>query len=181
MLIASRRNCMKYTLQKILLAILTIGLIYACGGSKKVSSTKQKTSYRKKNISESKLRNNLVKTAKKYNGVRYKAAGTTKSGMDCSGLVFTVFQENDIALPRSSVEQSRIGKDIKLKNVQIGDLLFFQNNPKKKEINHVGMVIDFDGDEILFIHSSTQKGVIVSSLNEAYHSKTFIKAKDVIQ
>ena len=101
--------------------------------------------------------------------------------MDCSGLVTTVFKENDIALPRSSVEQSRVGDQIKLKNVQPGDLLFFENNPNKRVINHVGMVIDIDGDEVIFMHSSTQKGVMISSMNEAYHAKTFVLARDVIK
>ena len=175
------------SLKTFIVLIFSLGVLYSCGSSKKSTTKKHTTAVKKKQapkhrtVSNSKLRNNLVSTAKKYNGTKYKAAGTTKAGMDCSGLVFTVFKENDIDLPRSSVEQSKIGKDLKLSNVQIGDLLFFNNNPKRNVINHVGMVIEIDGDEILFIHASTLKGVMVSSMNEDYHKRTFIKAKDVVR
>ncbi len=168
-------------LKNFFLVLFTMLLLASCGSSKKTTYSKKKKTTSTRKVSPSKLRNNLVKTAKKYNGVKYKAGGTTNAGMDCSGLVTTVFKENDIALPRSSVEQSRVGDQIKLKNVQPGDLLFFENNPNKRVINHVGMVIDIDGDEVIFMHSSTQKGVMISSMNEAYHAKTFVLARDVIK
>ncbi len=42
---------------------------------------------------------NVVEHAKEFNGVRYKYGGTTKKGMDCSGLVFTSFKKENISLP----------------------------------------------------------------------------------
>ena len=86
----------------ILIFIFSLSVLYSCGSSRKSTTKKHTTAVKKKQapkqrtVSNNKLRNNLVNTAKKYNGVKYKAAGTTKAGMDCSGLVYTVFQENDI-------------------------------------------------------------------------------------
>lgn len=131
-------------------------------------------------VSDKKLRKKLVKTALKYEGTRYRGGGTTKKGMDCSGLIFAVFKEHGITMPRRSIDQGRKGRDIKLKKVKEGDLLFFNNNPKRNVINHVGMVVNIKGDEILFIHASSKKGVMISSLKEPYHMRTFIKAKAIV-
>jgi cell wall-associated NlpC family hydrolase len=131
-------------------------------------------------MSDKKLRKKLVKTALKYEGTKYRGGGTTDQGMDCSGLIYTVFEEHGISLPRSSIDQGRQGRDIELKKVKKGDLLFFNNNPKRNVINHVGMVIEIDGDEIIFIHTSSQSGVIISSLKEPYHMRTFVKAKAIL-
>ena len=62
---------------------------------------------------------------------------------------------------------------------QKGDLIFFTTNGRGY-INHVGMVIDIVGDEIKFIHSSTSKGVIISSTKEHYYQKTFAQINRVI-
>lgn len=119
----------------------------------------------------------LLEIANSYKGVSYKAGGSTKNGMDCSGLVNTSFKQIGIDLPRSSSAISTKGKDIDLKDVKEGDLLFFDIARLKGGINHVGLVTSIDNDEILFIHSTTSKGVIISSMNEAYWKKEFVKAK----
>jgi hypothetical protein len=46
-------------------------------------------------------------------------------------------------------------------------------------INHVGLVIDVNSDEIKFIHSATSKGVIISSTKEEYYNKTFTQANRI--
>jgi len=60
-----------------------------------------------------------------------------------------------------------------------GDLVFFRTNGRGV-ISHVGMVIENDGEEIKFIHSSTSKGVIISSTKEPYYKRTFAQANRVI-
>ena len=94
--------------------------------------------------------------------VHYRAGGTTPDGFDCSGLMYATFKKFDIILPRSSVDMAKIGRVLSTNEIQKGDLIFFKTNGRKV-INHVGMVIEVTEDEIKFIHSSTQKGVIVSS------------------
>lgn len=114
-----------------------------------------------------------------YDGVKYRSGGTTASGMDCSGLVSTVFKAHNISLPRTSNDMSKVGKKLKWDEIQKGDLIFFKTNGKSV-INHVGLVTEVKGDEILFIHSSVQRGVIISSTNEPYYQKAFAQANRVL-
>ena len=130
---------------------------------------------------ESYLAQQIVNNAMEFEGVRYRGGGTTKDGMDCSGMVYATFRIFDITLPRSSHEMAKAGNEIKLGDVRKGDLLFFANN-RRRGINHVGLVVEIKPDgEVLFLHSSSSSGVIVSSMNEAYHSRTFVQAGRVIE
>ena len=122
----------------------------------------------------------LIDTATANLGVKYKAGGTTKNGYDCSGLVFTTFQAEKITMPRSSYEQSKIGKIISFDDAEKGDLIFFRTN-KSKQINHVGLITERTGAEIKFIHSSTSKGVIISSTKEPYYQNSFVQINRVIE
>lgn len=118
----------------------------------------------------------VVETALTFTGVRYKYGGTNRKGMDCSGLLYTSFLEHDIALPRTSAMLSEEGEKIKVKKVQKGDLLFFKTSRGRTKINHVGLVVDVKDEEVKFIHSTTSRGVIVSSLREGYWNHAFVKA-----
>jgi cell wall-associated NlpC family hydrolase len=124
--------------------------------------------------------NDIINTALTYSGVRYKYGGTTKKGMDCSGLLFVSFKENDIAFPRVSSAMANQGKRIRVNQVEKGDLLFFKTSRRGKKINHVGLVVAVENDEIKFIHASTSRGVIVSSLREGYWNYSFVKATRVL-
>ena len=75
----------------------------------------------------------VVETALEYTGVRYKFGGTTRKGMDCSGLLYVSFLKNDIPLPRTSHLIAQEGKRIQVSQLQKGDLLFFQDPAGRKE------------------------------------------------
>lgn len=122
--------------------------------------------------------NDVVSSAMHYLGTKYKYGGTTKKGMDCSGLVYTSLLENNIDFRRSSYEMSQEGEEIKLKKVQIGDLLFFTTG-KSRRVNHVGMVVALEGDDVKFIHSTTSRGVIISSIKEGYWSNAYNSARRI--
>lgn len=132
---------------------------------------------------ESYLARQIVNNAMQFEGVRYRGGGTTTAGMDCSGMVYATFQIFDITLPRSSASMAvGAGHEVKLEEVKAGDLLFFDNNRRHRGINHVGLVTEVTADgEIKFIHSSSSHGVMVSSMNEPYNSRTFIQANRVIE
>lgn len=121
----------------------------------------------------------LIRSAMQYEGVRYRGGGTTTAGMDCSGLVSTVFKTHDISLPRSSRDMSKVGQKLKLRDVKKGDLVFFKTS-NRGVINHVGLVTEVRGEEILFIHSSVQRGVIISSTKEPYYQRTFAQANRIL-
>lgn len=122
----------------------------------------------------------IINSALAFSGTPYKFGGTTKRGMDCSGLLYVAFSEHNITLPRVSYNMANEGKEIRVKDVEKGDLLFFRTSKKRKRINHVGLVVATDNNEIKFVHASTSRGVIVSSLREGYWNYAFVKATRVL-
>ncbi|MDE5786572.1 MAG: C40 family peptidase, partial [Duncaniella sp.] len=114
----------------------------------------------------------LLTEAKKWLGTPYKYGGEDKSGVDCSGLVLSVFRDAlNIKLPRSSSKQKEFSSDISKRDLIPGDLLFFATTGGGK-VSHVGMYIG----EGKMVHSSTSRGVMVSRIEEDYFVKTFAGA-----
>jgi cell wall-associated NlpC family hydrolase len=148
--------------------------------SKKLDQKKEKLTKSEKRKTN-RLADELIDVATENLGVKYKYGGTTKAGYDCSGLMYAIFDSHNITLPHNSYQQSKIGTviDTKHKEAQKGDLIFFKTN-KNSQINHVGIVIEVNDDEIRFIHSSTSKGVIISSTKEPYYKKTFVQLNRVL-
>ena len=126
------------------------------------------------------LANTIVNNAKTYIGTKYKFGGITKKGMDCSGLIYVSFKQERIPLSRISRDMAKQGKKIILKNTRKGDLLFFKTSKSRKTINHVGLVINSKKGAIEFIHATTSKGVITSSLSEPYWNTAFVEARRVL-
>ncbi|MFM2214570.1 MAG: hypothetical protein RL427_1833 [Bacteroidota bacterium] len=129
---------------------------------------------------ESYLAEQLINVASDNLGIVYHAGGTNKNGFDCSGLIFSTFKKFDITLPRSSNEMALIGNKTNLSNAKKGDLVFFVNRGQHR-INHVGMVVEVTEDDVKFIHSSTQNGVVISSMNEPYYKRTFVQINRVVE
>lgn len=143
-------------MKKIFVFLLLSIVFVSCKSTSTVAGkSTSKNESKKENRS---LVKNLIDTATDNIGVKYKAGGTTKSGFDCSGLVYTTFESENIKLPRSSFEQAKIGKVIPLNDAKKGDLIFFKTN-KSRQINHVGLITEVNSDEIKFVHSSTSKGL----------------------
>ena len=123
----------------------------------------------------------LIAVASQHIGTRYRGGGTTSAGFDCSGLMFSTFKHIDMTLPRSSSSMAvGAGYKIDRSQAQKGDLIFFTTNGRGS-INHVGMITEINGDEIKFIHSSVQAGVIISSTEEPYYKKRFIQINRVLE
>jgi murein DD-endopeptidase / murein LD-carboxypeptidase len=114
----------------------------------------------------------IIKTAKKYLGVAHCMGGKSFKCTDCSGLLVMVFDQHDINFPHDSEEQARYGKIISVKNqLKKGDLVFFIKSYKtNKFITHSGIYIGNNE----FIHTSTRKGVIITSINDPWWNDKFI-------
>lgn len=123
----------------------------------------------------------LIAKASQHIGTRYRGGGTTSAGFDCSGLMFSTFKNIDMTLPRSSSSMAAgAGYRIERSQAQKGDLIFFTTNGRGS-INHVGMITEINGDEIKFIHSSVQAGVIISSTEEPYYKRRFVQINRVLE
>ncbi|MFV8225048.1 C40 family peptidase [Christiangramia aquimixticola] len=167
---------------------LTVMLLSSCGTRSKVITQKEdrspRQSHRYEDLEKPEAVENVAEeiaaNAKKFEGTKYKYGGTTESGMDCSGLVYVSFLEEGISLPRTSRDMSLQGRRLYLDEVTQGDLLFFETNKNRKVINHVGLVVAVNDEHIYFIHSSTSRGVIISSLSESFWKNNFVMARRVI-
>lgn len=112
-----------------------------------------------------------------YLNTPYLWGGTSKRGIDCSAFVQNVmYQSLGILLPRTSNEQSFTGSDVSKSELKFGDLLFFDTRGRGR-VSHVGIYLG-DG---YFVHSGRKTGVAVASLESDYYSRTFLKAKRVIE
>ncbi len=116
---------------------------------------------------------NIIKEAKKFKGVPYRTGGMDKKGMDCSGLLFRAYASNDFSIPRVSSDQVKFGEEIRLKDVQLGDWVFFATG-KVGLINHVGLVTK-ERPSISFIHASTTYGVREDLLYQKFWLDRIVK------
>jgi cell wall-associated NlpC family hydrolase len=168
-------------LKKILFISIILISFSNCKSSKqtKTKSSKKATTYTKTKDANLKI-DKIIDYAKQFEGVKYKYGGTTKKGMDCSGLIYVAFKENDVALPRVSTDMATSGQWVDLKKVKEGDLLFFATKKNSRKINHVGLVTSARLGNVEFIHSTTSKGVITSNLAERYWYFAFVQAKRIL-
>lgn len=156
------------------------GKIAERNGTRK-STVASKSRSRRNRIAKSRILDKdiatVIKAARSYTGTPYKWGGTTRVGMDCSGLLCTSFQSINVQLPRTSEEQSSFGKNVRLKDLQEGDLVFFGATKNSRQVTHVGMVTEvIDKNEVRFIHASTSLGVIENNLFSNHYQNIYIKA-----
>jgi cell wall-associated NlpC family hydrolase len=118
----------------------------------------------------------LVLNAMGMIGIRYKYGGNTpENGLDCSGLVRYVFKEAwGKDLPRTAKEMSRVGQKVDTKDLQPGDLVFY--NTLRRGFSHVGIYL---GDN-KFIHSPSTGGEVrIESMDISYWKKRFNGARRI--
>lgn len=110
-----------------------------------------------------------------WRGTPYAYGGMSRRGIDCSGFVLTTYRDKfDLQLPRITSQQAQIGTRIDKTELLPGDLVFFITGSGENGL-HVG-IYDTDNQ---FIHASTSKGVIRSSLDNVYWRKKFWQARRI--
>lgn len=116
------------------------------------------------------VKENLYTQYGEWRSVKYKAGGLSKKGVDCSGFVFLTYDSRfSTKLPRSTHEQVNIGPEIPQSKLVPGDLVFFKTGKSRR---HVGIFIE----DRKFLHASTEKGVMISSLDDHYWARAYWKS-----
>jgi cell wall-associated NlpC family hydrolase len=125
-----------------------------------------------KEAKELSFREKLVVYAKSLVGVQYKWAGSDPSGFDCSGFVGYVHRKYGLTIPRTASAQLSSAKKVKVKEAFMGDLIFFSSG---SSISHVGLVISKKGEDLVMVHASTSKGVIITEIEKSSYWKPRLK------
>ncbi len=114
----------------------------------------------------------IISTAKSYLGTKHQMGGTSKSGIDCSGLVMMSLKSAGIDAPHISHEQGRYGRIIPLADsLKRGDLVFFiQSYNTNNLISHAGIFLG----KGKFIHASAKTGVVITDMKDAYWKPKFV-------
>lgn len=123
----------------------------------------------------------VIEYAKQFLGTPYVYGGTNlKSGVDCSGFVYSVYKNFGINLNRSSSGMVSNGVKVEKSQLIAGDLILFDTTGANNGgISHVGIYMG-NGQ---YIHSSSGKvkGVIISQLNDDYGLRTYVTARRVLR
>ena len=115
----------------------------------------------------------LLATALALRGTPYLNGGSEPSrGFDCSGFVQWVFAQHGALLPRETKEQYDEGERVDQKEVQPGDLVFFQT--VSRGASHVGIALG-NGE---FVHAPSSRGVVrVERYTSGYWSSRWVGAR----
>ena len=109
-------------------------------------------------------------------GIRYQYGGNTpENGLDCSGLVRYVFKQAwGAELPRTAEEISRVGTKVESKDLQPGDLVFY--NTLRRGFSHVGIYL---GDNKFVQSPSAGNAIRIESMDIGYWKKRFNGARRI--
>ena len=158
----------------ITLKIAPSGGAYALPKAKPPSTQKtqaiKKTKSTHSNQSASDKLTALIDEARSKIGSRYVYGASGPAHFDCSGFVYYLFRHQGIEIPRTSRAQSESGAHLTRKELQRGDMVFFDTG-NRGHVNHSGIYLG----KGQFIHSSSGKayGVTISNLDRGFYKKKF--------
>lgn len=122
------------------------------------------------NLSSTKER--VLSKAKAFIGTPYGFGSKESVQTDCSGFTQQVFKDFGVNLPRSAAQQAQLGMDVDIKDLQVGDLMFYQTY--KSEPSHVAI---YAGDGQIIHASYKNKRVQYDAIDKGYYKQRFLYAK----
>jgi Cell wall-associated hydrolases (invasion-associated proteins) len=114
----------------------------------------------------------LLQKIDEWWGTQYCYGGNTKNCTDCSAFTQTMLQDvYKIKMPRTAQEQYNTCDKIDEGELHEGDLVFFHGTAGRRGpyISHVGIYLSNNK----FVHASSNYGVTISDLNDAFYRKHF--------
>ena len=128
----------------------------------------------KSDFNDTEIEKRLRQEYKRWKGTRHRLGGTGSRGIDCSGFVQAVYWDVfNVDLPRTTKAQVRQGRPIPFKELQAGDLVFFQPPTYPR---HVGIYLSRSE----FVHASKNKGVTLSKIDKYYWGKYYWTARRIL-
>jgi peptidoglycan DL-endopeptidase LytE len=122
------------------------------------------------------LRYRLADAGFEWIGVRYRFSGNSaQSGVDCSGLVKSLFSKFNIDMPRSSREQFKQGEKVDRDKLEVGDLVFFSSGGNLP--THVGIYV---GNDRLLHAAQKARKVIVSDISTIWNKMRYLGARRIM-
>ncbi|MBA3297235.1 MAG: C40 family peptidase [Acidobacteria bacterium] len=113
-------------------------------------------------------------TALSLRGTPYRNGGADPNGFDCSGLVWYVFTQHGVSVPRTVGDQFKVGGNVSPADLRPGDLVFFSTTAAGA--SHVGIAVGGDA----FVHAPSSSGTVrVERLAATYWGSRFIGARRV--
>ncbi len=153
----------------VLLYVLLLGFLSGCGGLSGPRSHAPPHS-----VENTSRKSVLYQQYQDWKGARYRHGGLSKGGVDCSGFVYLTFRSKfGVDLPRTTLYQSQSGMGVSQRELKTGDLVFFRTGSSKR---HVGIYLE----DRIFLHASTSKGVMLSSMDNVYWASSYWKARRVV-
>lgn len=166
---------MKY----LLLVLTTLLILSGCSRKPQPNPKPDQTSYKQsqtpaKHTGNQSTLKRLYAQYYGWKGTPYRYGGLSKNGVDCSGFVHKAYKSVfNITLPRSTKDQVKQGKRVYINQLHAGDLVFFKTGPN---VRHVGIYLE----KGKFVHASTSKGVIVSTMYSGYWKNNYWQARRLI-
>lgn len=153
--------------------LLLAGTVGGCTGSHSASRTNVQTD---ETWTPEQVKAHLRSAAAEWSGTPHEWGGSSLDGVDCSGLVQSVYDSQfRVSVPRTTEEQAMTGQTVSRSTLQPGDLVFFRLAKTSKN-RHVGIYIS----EKEFLHASSSSGVRVSSLDTSYWTERWWQARRVL-
>ena len=150
---------------RILSAIVGVMLLIACSSTPRHDSAiaaKETVNSRVELQDTNQVMEILNQQHADWRHVKHRMGGLSKSGIDCSGLVYKTYRTKfGIDLPRSTEYQSQTGRAITKAQLKAGDLVFFKTGISRR---HVGIYMEKGN----FLHVSSSRGVKISNLENPY-------------
>lgn len=120
------------------------------------------------------LRSALHRVYQSWAGTPYKYGGQSKNGVDCSSFVRqTIDSVEAYELPRTTVEQARVGLAIPQADLRTGDLVFFKTGGLS---HHVGIYLSRGR----FMHASSSQGVTISRMDNVYWRHHYWQSRRIL-